>query len=90
MIKKFENFLFKPADNSPLVLFRAIFGLLITLEAWGAIATGWVYSAFIEPRMTFPFIDFSWLQPLPGYGMYFYFLLMGSFGIMVKIGRAHV
>lgn len=86
MIKKFENFLFKPVDNSPLVLFRAIFGLLITLEAWGAIATGWVYSAFIEPRMTFPFIDFSWLQPLPGYGMYFYFLLMGSFGIMVMLG----
>ena len=80
------NKLFKPVDNSPLILFRIVFGLLIFLEAWGAILTGWVRRAFIEPRYTFPFIDFDWLQPLPGYGMYAYYIVMGIAGLMVMLG----
>lgn len=78
--------LFRPVDNSPLILFRIVFGLLIFLEAWGAILTGWVYRAFIEPQYTFPFIDFSWLQPLPGDGMYVYYFVMGIAGLMVMFG----
>lgn len=77
---------FRPVDNSPLILFRIIFGLLLFLEAWGAIATGWVKRAFIEPEHTFPFIDFSWLQPLPGYGMYIWYIIMGLAGLMVMLG----
>jgi hypothetical protein len=78
--------LFIPIDNSFLVVFRACFGFLITAEAWGAILTGWVKGAFIDPKFTFPFIDFQWLQPLPGDGMYYYFFLMGCFGIAVMLG----
>ncbi len=55
-------------------------------ESWGAIATGWVYQAFIEPKYTFPFMAFSWLEPLPGNGMYFYYGLMGLAGIFVMLG----
>ncbi len=78
--------LFKPVDNSFLVIFRVCFGFLITAEAWGAILTGWVRRAFIEPQYTFPFIDFQWLQPLPGDGMYYYFFIMGCFGVAVMLG----
>ncbi|PKP27052.1 MAG: hypothetical protein CVU03_00460 [Bacteroidetes bacterium HGW-Bacteroidetes-2] len=81
-----NKFLFQHIDNSGLVIFRVVFGLLITLEAFGAIATGWVHSVFIKPEFTFTFIGFEWLQPLPGYGMYFYFALMGLFGFLVMIG----
>ncbi len=73
-------------DNAPLVVFRIIFGFLITAEAWGAILTGWVRRAFIEPSFTFPFISFSFLEPLPGNGMYFYYFLMGLAGIFVMLG----
>ncbi|WP_339609905.1 HTTM domain-containing protein [uncultured Planktosalinus sp.] len=82
----FNKFLFKHIDNSGLVVFRVVFGLLITLEAFGAIATGWVKRVLIEPQFTFSFIDFPWLQPLPGDGMYYYFALMGVFGIMLMLG----
>ncbi|GAA0892093.1 HTTM domain-containing protein [Fulvivirga kasyanovii] len=82
----FTQKLFRPVDNSPLILFRIVFGLLIFLEAWGAILTGWVRRAFIEPQYTFPFIDFSWLQPLPGYGMYIHYIIMGIAGLMVMFG----
>lgn len=78
--------LFKPVDNSPIVLFRAIFGLLIMLESWGAILTGWVRANFITPDYTFPFISFSFLEPLPGEGMIYYYIIMGSFGGMVMLG----
>ncbi|MFN2260768.1 MAG: HTTM domain-containing protein, partial [Psychroflexus sp.] len=61
-----NNFLFKRIDNSALVTFRIIFGLLITLEAWGAIFTGWVRKTLVEPSFTFNFIGLDFLQPLPG------------------------
>lgn len=85
---KLNNFLFSRIDNSTLVLFRAFFGLLITLEAWGAIATGWVRRILVEPDFTFNFIGFDFLQTFPGTGpqMYAYFVIMGIFGCMVMLG----
>lgn len=82
----FNKLAFKHIDNSGLILFRMVFGLLITLEAWGAIATGWVRKVLIEPEFTFSFIGFEWLQPLPGNGMYYYFVVMGILGVMVMLG----
>ncbi|MFO7745329.1 MAG: HTTM domain-containing protein [Psychroflexus sp.] len=81
-----NKLLFKQVDNSPLIVFRILFGLLIALEAWGAIATGWVKRTLVEPQFTFNFIGFDFLQPLPGSGMYFYFALMGLFGVFVMLG----
>ena len=80
------NFLFQPVDNSPLVLFRVVFGLLIALEAGGAIATGWVRRVFVEPDFTFNFIGFDWLQPLVGETMYIVYATMAALGIMVMLG----
>ncbi|WP_127846732.1 HTTM domain-containing protein [Psychroflexus aestuariivivens] len=81
-----NKFLFRRIDNSALVAFRIIFGLLITLEAWGAIVTGWVRKTLVEPIFTFNFIGLDFLQPLPGNGMYFYFAIMGCFGVLIMLG----
>lgn len=81
-----NKFLFKHIDNSALIVFRIIFGLLLFLESIGAIFTGWVNRTLIEPKFTFSFIGFEWLQPLPGYGMYFYYIIMGVLGIFIMIG----
>lgn len=77
---------FKNIDNSPLIVFRIFFGFLIACESFGAIITGWVKRVLIEPEFTFSFIGLEWLQPLPGYGMYFYFISMGLFGIAIMLG----
>ena len=77
---------FKSVDNIGLVLWRIAFGLLIALESFGAIVTGWVREVLMEPVFTFSFIGFEWLQPLPGFGMYFYYGLMGLCGLAVMIG----
>ncbi|MDX1277461.1 HTTM domain-containing protein [Oceanihabitans sediminis] len=81
-----NNFLFKHIDNSALIVFRILFGLLCFLESVGAIFTGWVSRAFVDPKFTFTFIGFGWLQPLPGNGMYIYYLVMGIFGFLIMIG----
>ncbi len=81
-----EKFLFKHIDNTPLIVFRIVFGLLLFLESVGAIFTGWVTKTMVEPKFTFNFIGFDFLQPLPGNGMYYYYLIMGVFGFCVMIG----
>lgn len=80
------NKLFRAIDNSPLIIFRIFFGILFACEAFGAILTGWVKENFIDPKFTFSHIGLDWLQPLPGYGMYLYFIIMGVFSVLVAIG----
>ncbi len=81
-----NTWLFRPMDNSPLILFRIIFGVLISLESFGAIATGWVRENLVTPNFTFNFIGFDWLQFLVGPQMYLYFALMGILGICISFG----
>jgi len=81
-----HKLLFKHIDNSALIVFRIIFGLLCFLESIGAILTGWVRKVFIIPDFTFSFIGFEWLQPLSGNGMYVYYIIMGVFAFFIMIG----
>ena len=85
---KLDKLLFTRIDNSALIVFRVFFGLLIALEAFGAIATGWVRRIFVEPDFTFNFIGFDFFQQFPGTGpqMYAWFAVMGIFGVMVMLG----
>ena len=81
-----NRFLFKHIDNSGLIVFRIIFGLLCFLESVGALFTGWVRRTLIEPEFTFSFIGFEWLQPLSGDWMYVYYIVMGIFGLLIMVG----
>lgn len=78
--------LFRQIDNSALILFRMLFGFLFACETFGAVLTGWVKHNFLLPEFTYSFIGFEWLQPLPGYGMYFYYFAMGVLSIAVMLG----
>ncbi len=80
------KFLFTRIDNSALIVFRIAFGLLIFLESVGAIFTGWVERNLMQPKFTFSFIGFEWLQPLPGQWMYVFYAVMGLFGLLVMVG----
>jgi hypothetical protein len=78
--------LFAPVDNSPLVLFRIVFGLLIALESAGSIVTGWVRENLVLPEVVFPLVGFDWLRPLPGAWMYAYYAVMAGCGVLVMLG----
>ncbi|WP_010520584.1 HTTM domain-containing protein [Aquimarina agarivorans] len=90
MHERFFSSLFRTVDNSPLIIFRIIFGVLICLESWGAIATGWVTRTLIEPKFTFNFIHLDFLQPLSGWGMYAYYIAMGIVGLGILLGYRYV
>jgi len=81
-----NKWLFKHIDNSALIVFRILFGLLCFLESVGAIFTGWIKRVFIDAQFTFSFIGLEWLQPLPNNGMYFYYLIMGLFALCIMLG----
>ena len=81
-----NKFLFKHIDNSGLIIFRIVFGLLCFLESFGAILTGWVRRTLVEPQFTFSFIGFEWLQPLSGNWMYGYYIVMSIFGLLIMVG----
>jgi len=78
--------LFKEIDNAPLIIFRIFLGFLLACETFGAILTGWVKANFITPKFTFSHIGMEWLQPIPGNGMYYYFIVMGILGLLVMAG----
>ena len=73
-------------DNSGLVIFRILLGLLIVAESFGAILLGWVEAVFIQSKFTFNFIGFDFLQFLHGEKMYSYFFVMGIFGLLITFG----
>ncbi len=82
----FSEYLFRKIDNSALVIFRIIFGLLIVAECWGAIFTGWVNVNMVEPKLTFTFIGFEWMNNLLGPNMIYYYVIMGFLGVLIAAG----
>lgn len=81
-----NNWFFKRVDNSALIVFRLMLGTLLMIESFGAIATGWIHRAFIAPKFTITFIGFEFLQPLPGNGMIYYYVVMGIFAMFIMLG----
>ncbi|MEP1035398.1 HTTM domain-containing protein [Ekhidna sp.] len=86
MLQSARTFLGTEVDNSPLVLFRIVFGFLAAAESFGAIATGWVKKTFIIPEFTFTMIGFEWLQPIEDNGMIIYFFVMGVAALCIMLG----
>lgn len=80
------NYWLTPIDNSQLIVFRIVFGLVVAADAFGGMATGWTYNAFIEPDFTFNFIGFDFLQIFVGKPMYVLYTLFGICGLMITFG----
>ncbi|GAK99040.1 vitamin K-dependent gamma-carboxylase [Nonlabens ulvanivorans] len=62
------------------------FGFLLACEAFGHIALGAVDKHFLQPKFTFTFIGFEFLEPLPAPLMYGLFVMMGIAGLLVMVG----
>ncbi|GAK88579.1 vitamin K-dependent gamma-carboxylase [Nonlabens ulvanivorans] len=62
------------------------FGFLLACEAFGHMALGAVDKHFLQPKFTFTFIGFEFLEPLPAPLMYALFVMMGIAGLLVMVG----
>jgi vitamin K-dependent gamma-carboxylase len=54
---------FKSIDNAPLIIFRIFFGLLLAVESFVVILSGWVKRVFKDQAFTFSYIGLEWPQP---------------------------
>src|SRR5690625_2642087 len=77
---------FQQVDNTGIAIFRILFCLSLLCEGFGVILTGCVKNVLVTPEFAFSFIPFPFLQPLPGYGMYFYFIALGILGCGIMLG----
>ena len=76
----------RPASGAALAAFRIAFGLLGLAATVRFAAMGWIADLYLEPARHFAYAGFSWVAPLPGWGMYAHFALMGAASLGVALG----
>lgn len=85
-MQRLKDILFRRVDNSNVVAYRILFGLLMTCQCVTDIMSGRVKYEFIDPKFTVTFIGFGFLQPLAGNGMYYYYMVMAALGLLIAGG----
>ncbi len=87
VINKLKSFLnpFASVSIAPLVIFRIIFGGMLTFGSLRFLSKGWVYDLYIQPKFYFGYLGFEWIKPLPGNWMYLPFgiFILSSIGVVL-------
>jgi len=84
--KIFRNRFFEPVDIAILVYFRIIFGAIMLWEVLRYFDHDWISDYWITPTFHFTYYGFDWLQPLPGDGMYYHFVILGILSVCIAVG----
>ena len=85
-IPTISDYLWRSVNNSPLIVFRLLFGLIMAGQIIYSFFNGWICQTFITQSYNFTFIGFEWLNILHGRGMYFYFGLVLLLALLVSAG----
>jgi hypothetical protein len=78
--------LFEPADVFPLVLFRILFGAIMSWEAYRYLSHQWVEQYYMRPVFFFTYYGFGWVHPWPGDWMWVHFYVLEALAVCVAIG----
>lgn len=78
-----------PRDAAGLAVFRALFGVLVTVSALRFLAYGWVDELFVEPTFLFKYWGFEWVEPLGQGGMHAVFWALAALGVLVTTGTLY-
>ena len=76
----------RPVSGASLAAFRIAFGLLGLAATVRFAAKGWIADLYLEPASHFTYPGFWWVEPLPGWGMYAHFAMMGAASVGVALG----
>ncbi|ABG57956.1 HTTM domain-containing protein [Cytophaga hutchinsonii] len=71
---------------APLVVFRIVYGLIMTVSTIRFIANDWVHLFYGIPKFFFSYYGFEWVKPLNEHGMLIIYLLMALSFFMVMVG----
>lgn len=86
LIDRLKLKLFNPIDISFLVVFRIGFAVIMFWEVIRYWRHDWIRTFYIEPDFYFKYYGFEWVQPWPGDGMYYHFIVLGVLAIFIGIG----
>ena len=75
-----------PMSGASGAAFRVAFGTIALLAVVRLFAHGWIDDLYIEPVHHFTYPGFSWVRPLPGWGMYLLFAALGGLGVCIAAG----
>jgi vitamin K-dependent gamma-carboxylase len=78
-----------PRDAAGLAVFRALFGLLVSVSALRFLHYGWVDQLFVGPTYFFKYWGFEWVEPLSRSGMHAVFWALAVLGVMVTTGTLY-
>jgi Vitamin K-dependent gamma-carboxylase len=80
-----SNWLRQPVSIAPLVVFRIIFGAMVTFSTLRFWYLGWIEDHFIQSKFQFKYYGFEWVQLLSPTGMYTLhaLMLLSALGIML-------
>lgn len=71
---------------APLVVFRIVYGLVMTASTIRFIANDWVHLFYGIPKFFFPYYGFEWIKPLSEQGMLVVYILLAVSFFMVMLG----
>ncbi|ATB26944.1 HTTM domain-containing protein [Melittangium boletus] len=76
----------QPVDAAFLIALRVFLGAVLTVAVVRYFLHGWIGAYYVAPQVYFPFHGFGWLRPLPGWGMYALFALLGLLALGLMVG----
>jgi vitamin K-dependent gamma-carboxylase len=76
----------RPVSGASVAFFRIAFGLaLVTNNLW-YLRHGRVHEYYVAPDLHFPYGPLTFIQPLPGVGMYLVFWAMAAAAALIALG----
>lgn len=78
--------LFAPVDIASLAIFRIAFGAIMVWEVWRYFDGDRIRRYYLEPQLLFKYYGFAWIEPWPGDGMYWHFVVLGVLSALVMVG----
>ena len=83
-----NSYLNSYVNNSPLIVFRIFFGLLIFFSQIRFWYKGWIESIYIDPVFHFSYYWFSWVKPIGDY-TYLIFIICLISSLFLVVGFKH-
>jgi hypothetical protein len=86
LARRFHERFYERDDIAQLVVFRVLFGLLMSVSALRFVANGWVERFFGQRTFHFHYWGFAWLEPGPVWVMYGVYGALALLGACVALG----
>lgn len=81
-----QSYLKRSTSIAPLVVFRIVYGAVMTFSTIRFICKDWVHLFYGVPKFFFSYYGFEWIKPLNEQSMSILFILMAYSFFMVMIG----